>query len=1087
MNTMNISTLRCKVAVLFATLMMVNVERSLAAPNGIETRGNARFTVITPNCVRLEYAPEGKFIDAPSLFAVNRNARFLGYRTSEANGATIIDTGAIRLIYKPDGRAFSAANLKASIRQGNAAMGSTTAGNTAESNTATSSALSDSAAASNAASNAVVTWTPGAPNPGNLGGTVTTLDGWDGSGDLGQGVLSRDGWYLLDDSRDHLFTTDWVQQRPKEAGTDWYLFGYGRDYKAALKSLTAIGGTIPLPRKYALGAWYSRYWPYSSDDYKHIVAEYAQHDFPLDTIVMDMDWHQDGWTGWSWNRKLIPDPLALLKWFHDQGLYVTLNSHPADGVAPHEDVYDTFMRDMGEDPAKKQTLPFDAGDKKYLETWFKDTHTPLENQGVDFWWLDWQQGRFTRSIPDLTNLFWLNDQYYKQTSRDGRRGLDLTRWGGWGSHRYPIQFSGDASTNWPMLAFEVSMTSTAGNVGCFFWSHDIGGHNRGRNEESYARWCQFGATSAALRSHSTRDAAMDRRPWTYPAWAEDSMRRSFHLRSQLFPYIYSSVWQAHRDTLPLNRPMYIEYSNQEKAYHNAQQYLFGDNLLVAPIVTAGAGEKRVGKQVVWFPPNSSWFNLFSGEHYSGGSEALVAAAIDEFPLYARAGVPIPTQPYTQRMATTPLKTLGVICYPGEEGRVGRFTLYEDDGLSTRYQRGAFATTQMSYTRQGNQVTINIAPTKGEFSGQVQNRTYEIELPCTAPASKVTLDGQPILRSAAGGSSAQGQQLAAQYKSANNTNFIRLPARSIRQGCTLVVQTIGHLDFDSFHNRAVARRGNVSPIEASQTLKQIVAASAAKSDPAERDIALSAAGLGFFNKNEEVYLYPDRTRTVFYAPPGLIDGENVKWSLEERNGNATKTLARSQGRVSQVSTVPLLISVSAPAAPSAKRNLRADLTIAGRPVVLRGPDLAFNFAQMDFNVARLARVTVSSIGDGYGSAGVIDGLSDGYPRDRSREWSSNKEKEGATLRLNWDTPQTIDRVWLFDRPNLDDQVTAGEITFSDGTKVLVGELPNDASQAAEVRFPARQVTWLKFKTTSVKPSTQNIGLSEIVVFKAAAQR
>ena len=154
---------------------------------------------------------------------------------------------------------------------------------------------------------------------------------------------------------------------------------------------------------------------------------------------------------------------------------------------------------------------------------------------MDFWWLDWQQGPDTRSVPDLTNLFWLNTLLYQHTAQNGQRGLSFSRWAGWGDHRHPIHFSGDADTGFPTLAFEVPFTSTAGNVGCFFWSHDIGGHMGGRNEESYARWCQFGATSPVLRSHSTRDAQTDRRPWNYPAWAENSMRASFHLRSELVP------------------------------------------------------------------------------------------------------------------------------------------------------------------------------------------------------------------------------------------------------------------------------------------------------------------------------------------------------------------------------------------------------------------------------------------------------------------------------------------------------------------------------------------------------------------------
>ena len=549
-----------------ALLLLAGGKPSQAAPNPIVV-GFARFTVITPQCIRLEYASDGAFVDAPSLFAANRAARFNGFHLAQTDHSTMIDTGAIRLTYTPNGLSFSGSNLRAEIKKGVQA----------------------------------VAWAPGASNPGNLGGTIRTLDGADGPEDLGQGVLSRDGWYLLDDSRSDLLTTDWVQARLQTAGTDWYLFGYGNDYRAALKSLTAIGGPVPLPRRYALGVWYSRYWPFSSDDYRQIVREYGQHDFPLDNMVLDMDWHEDGWTGWSWNRKLLPDAEALLPWLHSQGLHVTLNLHPADGVAPHEDQYAAFMQALGADPATKQTIPFDAGSKKYMDALFGTVFAPLEKDGVDFWWLDWQQYPDTRSIPDLTNLFWLNTLLYEHTAQGRQRGMSFSRWAGWGDHRHPIHFSGDASTSFAMLAFEVPFTSTAGNVGCFFWSHDIGGHNRGRNEESYTRWCQFGATSPVLRSHSTRDAQMDRRPWTYPPWAEDSMRVSFHLRSELFPYLYTSAAQSARDTVPLDRPLYFDNPREENAYHNAQEFLLGDNLLVAPIVTAGVGPGRVASQTGLVP------------------------------------------------------------------------------------------------------------------------------------------------------------------------------------------------------------------------------------------------------------------------------------------------------------------------------------------------------------------------------------------------------------------------------------------------------------------------------------------------------
>ena len=1002
---------RCALLPALALLLLGALRPAYAAPvpNPVVV-GSARFTVITAQCVRMEYTPSGAFVDDPSLFAVNRAARFGGFKLAQVpNGATVIDTGALRLTYTPNGQSFSGSNLRAEIRRG--------------------------------ARHAV--WAPGATNPGNLGGTARTLDGAKGPFDLGQGVLSRDGWYLLDDSRSPLLAADWVRSRPPTAGTDWYLFGYGDDYRAALQSLTAVGGPVPLPRKYALGTWYSRYWPFSSADYHKIVQEYGQHDFPLDNMVLDMDWHKDGWTGWSWNRTLLPDAEALLPWLHAQGLHVTLNLHPADGVGPQEDRYAAFTQAMGADPATKQTIPFDAGSKTYMDALFSTVFAPLEKDGVDFWWLDWQQYPDTRSVPDLSNLFWLNTLLYDHTAQDGRRGLSFSRWAGWGDHRHPIHFSGDADTGFPMLAFEVPFTSTAGNVGCFFWSHDIGGHMGGRNEESYARWCQFGATSPVLRSHSTRDSQTDRRPWNYPAWAENSMRASFHLRSELFPYLYTSAAQTARETVPLDRPLYFDNPRQEDAYHNAQEFLLGDNLLAAPIVTAGVGPGRVAAQTVWFPAGA-WYNVFTGERHAGNTDALVAADINEFPLYVRGGVPVPMQPYTPRMGTAPLTTLRVRCYPGADGQTGRSTLYEDDGITTAYERGASATTPLSYTRRGSAVTITIGAARGHWAGQTARRALVIELPDTARATAATLNGRPI---------------AAAYDAATYTNHVTLPARPLGVAAVIVVQAKPG-GWDALHARASDRRALGAEPPKNNDLPT----------PAQQEAALAVMGVGLVRKSQAPYLYRGTVRDLFYAPRGLLDSDQVQVA-----GTGTAALPLS-GAPLEVTGPPHVWrgrTVFKPAQISFKiKGVSYRLPAAPPPADdLTGAD----------NVAGTAKVTASGVEDGYSAEGAVDGIVGGYPGDKSQEWSAGSTI-GASLTLTWATPQTIDHILLYDRPNTTDQITSGTVTFSDGIALPVGALPNDASAPFILRFPAKTVTSLTFKVTGVSAGTQNAGLAEIAVFR-----
>jgi alpha-glucosidase (family GH31 glycosyl hydrolase) len=1009
-----------------------------AATNPVVT-GEARFTVVTPECIRIEYAPGGKFLDDRSLFAVERKARYDGFKLSKSGASETIDTGAIRLTYTPDGKPLGPSNLSAKIKtdKGYAA------------------------------------WTPGAANPGNLGGTVTTLDGAKGPVDIGKGLLSRDGWYVIDDSRTPLLTSDWVRSRPQDAGSDWYLFGYGSDYKGALKSLVTIGGAAPMPRRYAMGLWYSRYWPFSSDEYHSVVQEYAQHDFPLDNIVMDMDWHRDGWTGWSWNNKLISDPKALLAWFHQQGLHVTLNMHPADGVAPHEDQYAPFMKALGEDPAAGKNLPFDAGSKPYMDAFFSQVLAPLENDGVDFWWLDWQQYRYTRSIPDLTNLFWMNQLLYDRTELSGARGISLSRWAGWGDHRHPIQFSGDADAGWAMLGFEVPFTSTAGNVGCYYWSHDIGGHNGGRNEESYTRWCQFGATTATIRSHSSRDASTDRRPWNYPKWAEDSMRVSFHLRSQLLPYIYSSAHETYATGVSLNRPLYLEYPGEYQAYRNGQEYLLGANILTAPIAMPGVGPGRVGRQAVWFPKGSAWYNTFTGEKYAGNTEQMVSADINEFPLYARGGVPLPMQPYAARPATTALDNLRVRCYPGENGKTGSYTFYEDDGESQKYTAGAYSVTPLTYVRHGGQVTVTIGAAKGQYAGQVAQRGYTVELPNTDKAMEARVDGQPAVVS---------------YDPALCVTRISVPARSLRKPVKIEVQA-AEADAGVLSARAQNRRlaGIAGDAAQGKNWKQVLADSSDLTD-AQKEALLALGGVALVRQYEDTAFSGERG-WHFYGGDGVIQGNAANLSDPRLTPKLGDGLAKATLEVKiphdhGVDIADMEKSVIASGAfvetPGVKRsNPRVTFQIDGHDYAL---PLSAPIGGAD-NVALQAHAVASSSENGHTPAAAIDGIAEGYPINPAAEWSTGEETTGATLTLTWDTPQAINQIALYDRPNTVDQVTSGVITFSDGSTLDVGALPDDGSTPLSLSFPAKTITSLTFKVTGVKESTEHTGLAEIVVRRA----
>jgi len=685
--------------------------------------GNARLSIITPQLLRLEYAKDGKFIDEPTLFAYDRS-NMLPFDSIEVkdlgDGRYEIKTSALNIKYHDDGFPFSTSNL---------AVYYTLDGKKKK-------------------------FTNRFLPKNNLGGTVETLDRVTKEIPMDDGLLSRDGWYMIDDERSDLLVDGWLKPRDTNSHIqDQYCFIYGNDYRGALASLGAISGKVPMTRKYIHGVWYCRYWDYTADEFLDIIKGYDENDFPIDNIVFDMGWHTNdattgtghnghlNWNGYTWNKELIPDPKALIDSIHARGVTVSLNDHPHDGIRPHEHNYAKFAAELG---ATDGPIPlFDLSDRNYMEKFFKYAHRPSEDMGVDFWWLDWQQNYLYPYVRGLntTSLAWINELYYRDSQNNNRRGAGYSRWAGWGDHRHPIQFSGDAQSNWEILAFEVKLTSGSGQGGCYYWAHDIGGFRGKPNPELTVRWTQFGALSAALRVHSTKDAKLDRRPWISGEQETKAMRRMYHIRSQIMPYVYSSVWQTHNTMVPLNRNMFIDYGNQPESFEQPQQFTFGDLLLAAPITTPGEGPDKVASQKVWFPAGEVWYDYFTHERKDGGKTENIAKPLDEFPLYIRGGWILPMQPYTPRPATEPLRTLVMRVYPADGDADNTFTLYEDDGISLDYQKGIYATTDLQYIQAGTKATVTVHPAKGSYPGQITKRAYRLELPALSEKTQIKVNGK----------------------------------------------------------------------------------------------------------------------------------------------------------------------------------------------------------------------------------------------------------------------------------------------------------------------------------------------------------
>jgi alpha-glucosidase (family GH31 glycosyl hydrolase) len=612
------------------------------------------------------------------------------------------------------------------------------------------------------------TWSPGLEDTKNLKGTTRTLDGanggkyWDGKDiELEDGIISQSGFSVLDDSQNFLLDNSdwqWVKKRISSESVDWYFFGHGLEFKKALHDYTKIAGKIPMLPKYAFGYWWSRYWVYSDTELRDLISDFRTYDVPIDVLVIDMDWHETfgglkdtqnpkmdetgnwlGWTGYTWNKSLFPNPDKFLDWTNKNYLKTALNLHPASGIAPMEDVYEDFAKSFGFDANSKKYIHYQMANKKWAETYFDVLLRPFENQGIDFWWLDWQQYPESKVVSGLSNTWWINYTFFTDAAKEtSRRPMIFHRWGGMGNHRYPIGFSGDDKISWGSLKYQTYFTSTAANVGYGYWSHDIGGHASSeldRNPELYVRWLQFGVFSPILRTHSAKISSIERRFWKYSDHFK-TMKELVQLRYSLAPYIYNNSRKAYDTGISLLRPMYYEHADNAAAYEYKYQYYFGDDMIVAPISKPNNPNNQLASKSIWLP-EGEWYEQHSGSVLQGGVTINRKIALDEIPVYLKAGSIIPMYPKVSNLQQS-VNHLNLQIVPGNKGET---ELYEDDGISNNYTQGAFSTTKIRHYDEAAKRMIAIEPTQGTYENQVKNRSYTIELLRSFPPVSVSVNGK----------------------------------------------------------------------------------------------------------------------------------------------------------------------------------------------------------------------------------------------------------------------------------------------------------------------------------------------------------
>lgn len=645
-------------------------------PDAVVAGKNYRITVLTPSLFRLEYSENGVFEDRPTQSVINREFPVVDFSVKKGE-RLVVETSKLRLTY--DEKPFSGDGLKIEVKEIEGAV-----------------------------------WRYG-QELHDLKGTYRTLDYTNGTHykhrqepefdiELGTGILSREGFSLIDDGGSLALGENGYPE-PRNPETDLYFFGYGHRYTEALSDFYALCGKTPLLPRFVFGNWWSRWYPYSEESYKALMTRFEDEELPFTVAVIDMDWHlvddvdpkygtfKRGWTGYTWNRKLFPDPERFLAWLHAKNMKVTLNVHPADGVRDYEEPYPKMAKAMGIDPESKKAVEFDPADPKFMDAYFNILSHDLEKQGVDFWWIDWQQGTSSK-LAGLDPLWVLNHFHYLDSSWKGTRRLTFSRYAGVGSHRYPIGFSGDTEITWKSLDFQPCFTNTASNIGYGWWSHDIGGHMLGeRDDEMMARWVEYGVFSPINRLHSSESPFTGKEPWKYCDETRNIMNRFLRLRHAMIPYLYSMNRRASRDDLPIIEPLYYAEPERDEAYMVKNEYYFGTELLVSPVTTKADPVSRTAKAKTWLP-EGLWADFFDGTVYEGARMIELHRPVSELPVLMKAGAIIPmTDAKTYSNTVENPDALEVRVFPAADGR---FTLWEDEGDTPEDRDENWVSTELSY-------------------------------------------------------------------------------------------------------------------------------------------------------------------------------------------------------------------------------------------------------------------------------------------------------------------------------------------------------------------------------------------------------
>ncbi len=677
----------------------VDSSKGLAKENTILRGEKYRITILTERLIRFEYSEDGQFYDGLTERVINRDFPAPVITVREDNRFLEVSTSYFKLSYiknKPFASSIVApdANLKVELV------------------------------------NTDKVWYFNHPEARNFKGTGMSLDDNSSKAELQKGLYSTDGFASIDDSTSLLLTSDGQLVEATKPRVDTYLFMYRRDFGLCLRDYFTLTGHPALIPRYALGIWWNKDEIYSFEDAKKLLIQFSKNKIPLSVLLLGHNWHNKtelNHTGFTFNKTLFPDPKNFIQYMHERGVRVGIAMDPTEGISPNEEMYPTIQNDLG--IAENNRIPFSVFDVKVLMEYFHNIITPLNNLGVDFYWIDYYNKKDPYTLRAL-NYYHFND--YKKDPK--RRGIIFSRVGLVAPHRLPIHYSGQTKVSWDTLKLLPFYNSTASNIGVSWWSHDVGGYKDGIEDgELYIRYVELATFSPIFRFSSKHGHYYKREPWKWDIHTLNIVRDYCILRHRLIPYLYAEAYNYYQTGLPLVQPLYYQNPEiyDEPSYKN--EYYFGHELFIAPItVKKDLIMNRAVEKI--FLPSGMWYDFTTGKKFPGNKRYVTFFKDEDFPVFAKAGSIIPLAVLEENInVTNPPKKLEIHVFPGKSNT---FKLYEDDGYSSLFEQGYYILTSIDYNYLQNNYTLIIRPVEGKTGIIPATRDYKIRFRNTREADDV---------------------------------------------------------------------------------------------------------------------------------------------------------------------------------------------------------------------------------------------------------------------------------------------------------------------------------------------------------------